>query len=485
MVLWLQRNKHRLYVVCILWLFFVSRSFPFRTRAIPLGYDPGLYKAMFQAYSTIASFTQIASLPQRIQTMYEPWLGMVVRILSPILTNVTHDTVFTWWRVFVSMLLPLAAYLLWWLQNKKTALFALLLVTLSFTQYQIFWRSYWKQTIGIFLSAVLLWWRSKKYIRQMIPLIAALLVLNRPAALLVLLVAICWSAQQVVIKQYQVLYKSSIALIVATVLVSPLIVALRWPMVASMIQPFFAAFDMPVWWDSFQAWGTFLTTKEYLLLAWYLLPIGLYWRWILRKPSVLQVSVQLPSLILLLRVFWQALFFQRMIGYFDFFLCVTLALLYASERKKWIIHRSIIILLLVIQASIWYYRMMKTYTPLIEKQEFEFIQKISTTIEDNAYIIVPGIQYSARVKGRSAREVLAPWLFDINRWWTLDEQRTTKRLEATSEQKCSAILSDYPALEMLPGYVWIGSKQEPSVLTWWCFRLMHYWTGRSRWKIQR
>jgi hypothetical protein len=102
-----------------------------------------------------------------------------------------------------------------------------------------------------------------------------------------------------------------------------------------------------------------------------------------------------------------------------------------------------------------FYRTYRTYRPLIEQNEFAFVAQIGRSIEANARIIVPGIDYSPRVQGWTQREVLAPGLFDLNRRGALDQQWTTKRLEVSAKEKCLRLEQDYPELRDNPVYLWI------------------------------
>lgn len=69
-----QQTRVLLGGVSIILIFLVSRSFPFWRSDIPLGYDPGLYKAMFTSYLAMGNEWSLTQLPMRIQRMYEPRL---------------------------------------------------------------------------------------------------------------------------------------------------------------------------------------------------------------------------------------------------------------------------------------------------------------------------------------------------------------------------------------------------------------------------
>lgn len=97
-----------------------------------------------------------------------------------------------------------------------------------------------------------------------------------------------------------------------------------------------------------------------------------------------------------------------MIGYLDIFVILVAASVCTNLREGNWMKRTVVIIICLYQISALGYRTYRTYRPLIESTEFAFLSQIGRQIEPNAHIIVPGIDYSPRVQGRTQREVLAP-----------------------------------------------------------------------------
>lgn len=475
---------HRVVGILLL-LFVVTRSFPFWTSVIPLWYDPGLYKSMFLAYINLESLWQLSALPNRIQYMYEPFLWLWWTTAIPLMVWWRHDSILTRWWVFIA-LLPILWIWLWahrfW---TRAWLFALLLAVTSFTQYQVFWWQYRKQAIGMFLLMVVLRWWERKARWQMIPLLSALFLVNRPAAVLI---AFVWLIHLIILlirREWKQIKLFVWSILIAFFLALPILFPFLKIQFAPLISLFIQHIDLPTLNEWFQASGTFLTTREYLLLSGVLLLVAIWWfvKNVTNKDQIRRGVFHTAWLVLVLRVFWQWFFFQRMIGYLDMFVIIFAGIICASlrewnGRKKWAV-----LLLIASQSGMLFYRWYRTYRPLIEPNEFAFLTQIGKTIEEDAVIIVPGIDYSPRVQWRTQREVLAPWLFDLNRWWNLDEQWTSNRLSATPQQKCASLSRDYPELQWRPVYLRQWLKQPETDLQWACFQLLQSKEWWSRWKM--
>jgi hypothetical protein len=267
-----------------------------------------------------------------------------------------------------------------------------------------------------------------------------------------------------------------------------------WPVLApfreTQFLPLFAIFiqqiDLPTVQDWFQSGGTFLTIREYLFVAVSSLILMGYGLRQQKRQLAHRSIVGVYLLILLVRVFGQRFFFQRMIGYLDIFVLIFASVACSLLRQSWSkFKKALVVVLCLIHVSMFTYRTYRTYRPLIEQNEFAFVAQIGRSIEPNARIIVPGIDYSPRVQWWTQREVLAPGLFDLNRRGSLDQERTTKRLHASAKEKCVQLAQDYPELRNDPLYLWIWSKQPETDLQDACFVLVEQWEGRSRRKVNK
>lgn len=482
MKIFFQRYWVFIWGILLIVFLILTRSFPFWTSPIPLWYDPWLYKSMFLAYMDLETI-DFSMLAPWIQHMYEPFLWLWWKVGIALVLWGWHDSLLTRGWVFIALLpvlwMWLVAHRFW----TRAWLFAVLLAVTSFTQYQIFWWQYRKQAVGMFLLLVVLWWWERKERWKMIPILIALFLVNRPAAVLIACVGVMYCGILLVRRDRKQMRWFGWSVLIAYVFALPVL----YPLLKTQIVPLFALFlqhiNVPTLNDWFQAWGTFLTIREYLFLAWIFLLPAFWWIKILQKKQFSWTVLLITLFVLTIRVFWQWFFFQRMIGYLDMIVIIFAWITLASMRE-WKIRKKIIVCAFILyQCGMLFFRWYRTYRPLIEPNEFAFIAQIGNTISSNAVIVVPGIDYSPRVQWWTQHEVLAPWLFDLNRWWNLDEQWNTKRLTATAQEKCDRLRQDYPEIMDRPVYVWQWLKQPQTDLQWACFQLIQSKAWRSRWKL--
>lgn len=262
------RRQQRCWLWCSVFVlgYLLWRGFPFFIDTIPLWYDPGLYKAMMLAYYDLGQWWNFSQLPWWIRGMYEPLLGMRASIWQQIIWS-RSDQVMMWGWVVISGLLPLGAYLCGSLWGRRVGLFAVVGVLLSFVQYELFWRAYRKQLIGMFFLLVCLRWWMRGLRRSLIPLICAIVLVSRPVAIVGLL---CWLLifGQTIKKQWRrEVWVLSLVFVCSMIVVLPVLQPFLDSLIVPLIGPFFEAIDLPQWHDTFQAGGTFLTIREYLMTA--------------------------------------------------------------------------------------------------------------------------------------------------------------------------------------------------------------------------
>ena len=159
-------------------------------------------------------------------------------------------------------------------------------------------------------------------------------------------------------------------------------------------------------------------------------------------------------------------FYNRFYIYFDIFIILiawySFWLLYKYNKK---IFASVFWLFFILQ-SFFYYNYVNTSSyPLIDKIEFENIQKINKMIPENSILMVSNKAYSPWIAWYTNKPTIAPWLFkeDIwnfkkwSIWWT-----------SNWKTKCD-MLKDYENLNT-PLYIWIWKLQKIENLdNWNCF----------------
>lgn len=463
---------------------FLLRSRDFFHNNIPLGYDPGLYKEMFIRYYELWNNRNFSILPKWIQSMYEPGLGMIWAVYQHI-TLPFSDIRLTWWWLVISLLLPLATYCLAKKINKETWILAAILVGISFIQYAVFRWAYWKQTVGISLILIILSLRSNRKIRISLPLIILVGITNRASLLWLMLIGLCWWIRLLCVKKLKDKKITLTSLVLVWILSWIAILPILWPFIhdqiISIIQPFFNSIDIPNYNETYQSSGTFLTTKEYIQTSWYTLLWGIVWSWMLlweyyKTWRISTFLIPITSIIMLIRVFGQFFFFQRMIWYLDVMMCICSAyalLQFKWSWKWWILRPGVRVwLFLILNSSTTLYRRRIIHPPIINTEEFVSIQEFgkSTTKED--VVICPWFRYSPWIQGWTSWEIVAPWLFDLGRWWDASQWWNKKRYNQSPETKCNNLQSDYPELLGKNIYLWIGSKQWQENFSWACFTVL-------------
>jgi hypothetical protein len=476
-------------LILVLLFILLLRSRDFFHNNIPLGYDPGLYKEMFIRYYELWNNRNFSILPKWIQSMYEPGLGMIWATFQHLVLPF-QDVRLTWWWLAISALLPLATYMLAKKINKETWILAALLVWLSFIQYAVFRRAYWKQTLGISLVLITLSLRSERKIRISLPLLILLGITNRASLLRIILIDIIWWIYILITKKNYIDKKKTLyalwwVWIMGWISIIYILRPFIQDQIISIIKPFISSISIPDYNDSYQSGGTFLATREYIKTAWYSIITGIIWLGLvikkIRNHSKTKDSItdeshttmrlwSCATIIMLIRVFGQWFFFQRMIGYLDVMMCICSA--YALLQLKWSWRWWIIWLFLIINSITTFYRRRIIHPPLINTEEFVSIREFGKSTTKDDIIISPWFRYSPWIQWWTSWEVLAPWLFDIGRRWDASQWRESRWYNKSPETKCANIQSDYPELSGKDIYLRIGSKQWQENFSGACFTLM-------------
>lgn len=425
---------------------------------------------MFLEYFSLSSFLHLDQLPHRIQSMYEPFIWILGSSYLHIIWG-RSDGILTRWRLLMSLSLLLGAYMLGKLRSKRIAWLALIICALSFAQYAVYWWSYWKQLLGLFFVCITLRSRSKNKIWQTIPFLITTALINRAWALLLGGIALIRSLHLIYRKQRDTISSLIASICIAELIALPILLPFLDAQIIPLLQPFFDSIDIPMLNDGYQAGGSFLTLWEYRTTSRYLWIGGIRYFVTGNRKQVTGNLVVVASLILILWVFGQGFFFQRMIGYLDLFLCVltAVALSKLADLRRW---KGMIWIFFTIQIITTFYWWNILHMPIIEQSEFAFINKEITKLSSDSTIIVPSIWYSPRIRGRSSGQVIAPGLFDTNRRWDASQWWTQRRYNQTPEIKCHNLKQDYPEIINTPVYVRIGSKGEPDNYSGACFHVI-------------
>ena len=468
--------------VIITLIFLVSRSFPFWRSDIPLGYDPGLYKAMFTSYLAMGNEWSLTELPMRIQRMYEPRLWLWATLWLPMIGG-RSDHILTRGRVIISSVSVGGMYLLGRRWGVLAWLLATFLVVTSFVQYELFWRSYWKQVLGLFIFCLATWLVLEKQWQVLWLVVPALLLTHRSSGVVFLLAVAIWIGVLYRQKQKHTARVLGGVVCLGILLAMPWWVALWQPLVVRVWSYFVDAIGTISLQDDPLRWGVFFTLREYVQVSWHVIIVWLRWYRLLLRQRKDMFLVVITSIVFL----WvgaQLLFFQRMIGMMSLLLLLWAVYALAqrwvepSKRGKWAVT-----IFCILHVSVFCYRIPRVYFPIITTDEFAFIRAQEHVLEPNAVVIVSGIWYSPWIKWRMDREVIAPGLFDHQQRGTLDEGRTTQWLSVSAATKCTNVLHTFPWIADRPVYVRQGSKQPPTDLAGACFVPLKQTAQWSRWKL--
>lgn len=478
--------------VLLLWWW---RFWHFVVQDIALGYDPGRYRANFAAYIDLLPYFNFGLLEDWIQRVFPPYVGMMSAITS-LITWLSLDRSVTRWVAGQSLLVSVWLYVALSSIDKRVALVAAGLSWISFVQYQVFWRNYIKQLWGMFFLLITVWLLIRRKYVVAIPIIAALAVTHRPA--LLMLVALCsgWVLLQWVDWLRSKLWDQRItgidtawlfSLIWASVVAAVLALGAYGDLFAIQILPlfgrFFSALDtlgVPVINDSFKAGGTFMTTIDFFKTNWIIL-LASIWGYIVSFKDRRYRWIHIGYVFSLLWIFGQLTFYQRMMGYGDlFFLALTAVLLVRvltrRRQRGWIV----MVGAFVIHGAIYAYRVHRSWRPIIETQEFEFIQTLPDILPEDATVMSTHSIYSLRLNGRSERPTIAPGLFGIDRRNKSD--RKTYR-ESDGALKCEMLQETYgDSITKL--YIRQWSKQQVDDVTGGeCFSVYRASKTRLPWRM--
>ncbi len=465
--------------ILILWILAILvlwgwRFWHFVVQNVPLGYDPGLYRSYFiENINLLPDFSR-NSLEPWIQKAFPPFLGMIVAVIYQFIgwsldRFVTHGVAVQ--SVFVS----LALYYFISARDKKVALVAALLSWISFVQYQVFWRNYMKQLLGMFFLLMSLglrvrgrWWLS-------LPLVIALSVTHRPGLMVLAVLAIIRVIYQIWIRIYNKsmwitphtnlnflmpMISIWVISIISNMILYPWFITEQ---IARLFSQFLASVDTPSISQSRTAGGTFLTTLDLLETNGHILVfaiIGLFWSW----SNKVWRRYQVAAIFGFLRVFGQFSFYQRMMWYMDLFWLVfagyTLVKVREWKPKIWL---SIGIVFFGLHAAIFSFWVEKTRRPIMMSEELVFFKTLPEILPDDAVVMNTDASYSPWLKWYAQRPTISPWLFHESKWNR--SQREENRRNNTWWQKCEALSETYwDNIENL--YIWQWSKQLPFDYEW-------------------
>ncbi len=446
-----------------LWLWFF-RIYGFLSNPVPLWYDPGLYRMLFVEYAGNLPNINFTNLSPWVVWTYPPLLGFLSNIL--IIIGFSPDFLLNYGIWILSLL---TCFFLYFISKKmlwrNAAILAVIIFCISITQYQVFWWNYFKQSLWVILMLSAFYTLlQRKYILSF-PIILAIFTLHRPTGVFFLATYILYN----IIQYFQ--YKKYDLLNIFTILGAWFIAILMYiPFWDTLIVPLIAPLTSTIMNDS-RSW-TFLLKDEFgFYNIFIILPsiYGLYSKFTKREFDIITVWYITWMLWVWLRLF----FYNRMYIFFDIFIILLAAYGFSElykQRKK--VFYYVFVSFFVIQSLFYTWYIYFKWQAIIAPQEFEFIKKIPTIIEEDSIVMVWSSRYSPWISGYVTSEVIAPWLFHIDSWENEDWQIWWR---STPEEKCTMIQETYNHIKNpLYIYMWERQKREiwHEIETWSCFNII-------------
>jgi len=389
------------------------RLLPYIHTQVPLGYDAGIYKYIFEVYAN--------NLPQIPESTLPLWVREMSPQGLPVLANALHTVAGTNATQLLHYLFPLlGAFLVFPVFilarsffGERTGLIASVLYAVSYTQFTTFTFLYFKQVLGlIFLLFAIYALEKKRYVLLAL-MFAALGIFHRPEFLLMALILIPYL---IIKRDWRVLYSA----VGTAALIAPFWL-LRLDINLGMLQGVFATAVTNIQTGTATGGGAFPGFDIYQDVSLAYLPfalIGAIYLIIKRSWN----SLFLYFVINLAIVIFQLFFFNRYIISLD----VAMVILAALGINVILLHRqrntktvgaavSIVVIIMIIVASgVPTLIQANSVKPLINDEQLHTIEWLAQNTEPDAYILAS--TYDAPwVLGWSNRRVIAPGLFHWNR----------------------------------------------------------------------
>ena len=447
---------------------FFLRIFPyFVSDPIPLGYDPGLYKTVFEGFRNNLPFINVNNLDSWSRT--NP-IGLF--LLTNILYFFSYTTEFllTYFFAFLSAVIGIFIYLLVsqrFQKHKWLSFFAsFVFFFISITQYHTFYMNYYKNVLGIILMLTAFILLKKKSRLSVLPL-GFLIAVHRPTAIFtagVLLIYILKDLIPIIWKNLKEKKKNNAVIrfiknsldikvgLLAIVIGLPLYIYNFHESLLNMIQPVSESFGLE------GGSGSFFSILEYLYYSLWFWPFAIYALITSIKKKTFSY-IEIGFVFGVLWVFFHMFFYNRMIIQLDIFLIMMAVIgavrLFTRIKKPYLkIFTPFAVLFFVLIGLHTFYYVHVNAKPLLEPFEFRFIQTIPEITEENSIIISTHKYYSPWLMGYSGYDVLAPGLFDLNRW---SKEIWEEFWNGDGEIKAS-MLKEYNDLKS-PLYIYEGINQ--------------------------
>lgn len=384
-----------LYVALI--LIIVLRIIPFFGNSVPLGYDPGLYKNIFE--NPVSNDWSLAAVPLLF--------SLVFYVLNLVFGS---QFLLTFGIVILS---SLVGYIIYYVLSKKfnknVGIIAILIYLVSIAQFQTFWWNYIKNICGLGLLILsYLYFEDNKRINWKLILVGGLIAgVHRPAFLIFGLSYFIYVLLD--IKNFNKLsFRNSV---INGLLIIVLALLFNIDRIGSyLLSGVIMTANSVV---SGGGGGTFFNLAAYFYYAIPFIPFAITgFVKFFKKNVPLALGALVSSLIVLLNL----VFYNRFIIYWDIFVIIYAALgfYYLMKNKK--LYGQIIFYGFILLFFVLIMIHSLNAKPLISESEFEEIKSYDSILPANSLVIVTNSAYSPWIKGYVHRDIIAPGLFSNNPW---------------------------------------------------------------------
>jgi len=432
-----------------LWLF---RLRYFTSSIVPLGYDPGMYKEIFSHYRNIITSFDFSLLPQWIR--HEPLLWILAAFANKLW--VSFDRMLTRWIGIINLI---PGILLFWRfksksKNLRRGVFAAILYRTSIIQYQVFYRWYFKQTLGVSIMLLIIIMGEKKKLFLQSLLFFFLILLHKHTALYTWAILGIYAVVER-IQTKELPWKKILSRTIAGWLALLIYIPLRDRIMTEAVK---AVGD--------GSGGDFITPTMYLKYSWPIILLSLVGAWWRIRNKFFDVWLVGYS-VWILWILFSLVNYNRTLVFLDVFILIFAAYsLFKIVQLRFPIGKYLVGILFLGWSAYYIVYINDNALPLISQEEFISIKNIHKITEPNALVMNTHRNYSPWIMGRSQREYINPGMADSDLW--THQQRNQWR-SVDGRQKCDILRTTYAKLSR-PLYIRLWSQQFVENLSWWyCF----------------
>jgi hypothetical protein len=380
--------------VWLLWvalaLALVVRILPYLDQSVPLGYDPGMYKFVFD------------------HPFADEWTKGAFPLLFVLVLSGLSFVLGTWF-VMIPLYIGLSAagvlvfyYVLAKLFDRNVGILGAMLFAVSIAQYQNYWFYYYKNVIGILILVVSFLYFERRGINGHLIVIGGLLAGTHQVAFF--LFGLTYFV--FVMVKHEEDFKNRIITGVLIILLA-LLVNIDRMYEFLFAQAFSAAQN---YLEMSGGAGTFFDASQYFVYTLPFVPFAItgflqYYR--------KNLALTIATVISLVIVVFELFFSKRFIIYLDIFVIIYGALGLMVLLRTQRVYGSIITYTFLALSAVLIVLHASDSHALLSQEEFDAIRSLDLPL--NATIMATDKYYSPWLKGWVDRPVVAPGLFDDNR----------------------------------------------------------------------